>query len=167
MVPQNFCSYHQDVITTDPTQSNEPTMSNKFSENSIPVGMWPPQNHQTDTMKDAMTSKMSYLSQQEAETGSRTWPNCNNIAFVLFQCEKKKQVECVKCLIQHTEVFLAYNDETYSSGYVWMRQAPSAVLKSCIGKDCTSLFYDEHRTQLQRPVGLRQLSGKDISQANK
>lgn len=71
-------------------------------------------------------------------------------------------VRCVECLIQHTIVFITRMDESGTKGYVWMRQAPSLILKACIGSSCLSLTFDARRTQIKRPVGLQQLTGDDI-----
>ncbi|CCI49974.1 unnamed protein product [Albugo candida] len=110
-----------------------------------------------------ISSQAIYSAQLQSDSPTQIWSRYDNIAFVQYECEKAKQSDCVNCLLQHTEVFFAYNDESTTEGYVWMHQTSSLILKSCVGKDCLSLKYDTRRTQLERPVGLRQLTGDDIS----
>lgn len=85
------------------------------------------------------------------------------IAFMEYESNKASKVDCVKCLLQHTEVFRAFNDESTEGGYIWMRPAPSPIIKSCVAYDTfLSLIYNNQRNQLKHPIGLRQLTHDDI-----
>nr|CCA25703.1 AlNc14C315G10525 [Albugo laibachii Nc14] len=90
------------------------------------------------------------------------WPMYDNIAFVRFRHATSKQAECVDCLMEHSEIFLLHTTSTNFEGYAWMRQAPSAILKLCLGKVCESLAYDGQQTQIRRSSRLLQLTKRII-----
>lgn len=92
-----------------------------------------------------------------SKSGTEVWPAGDSIAFVEYECKASNQLYCVSCLLQHTEVYLSYNDKSTTRGYVWMRSAPSVILNSCVGdKICSSLTYTADRAPLERPDELRQ-----------
>lgn len=163
-VPQLVCSEHQAFLSPARTQSFERIAINKFNETHIPMGVWPPQNYITSRNVASVVSKTSFFSKSWSDTGTQSWLKYNAIAFVEYESKKAKQIDCVNCLLQHTEVFFAYNDESTTGGYIWMRPAPSTIIKSCVAYDiCSSLTYNDQRNQLKRPVGLRQMTHDDIN----
>lgn len=162
-VPHKLCSEHEAVITAASIQSTEAIAIETFNKEQIPVGVWPPQNHITFSTGGPVDVQMSCLWKTLSDSDTKLTPICTSITLVKYKCGKSKQVECVSCLLQHTEVYFAYNDKSSTSGYVWMRQAPSLILKSCIDyKNCLSLSYNAHRTQVKLPDGVRQLTIEDI-----
>lgn len=163
-VPQLVCSEHQAFLSPARTQSFQRIAINKFNETHIPMGVWPPQNYITSRNVASVVSKTSFFSKSWSDTGTQSWLKYNVIAFVEYESKKAKQIDCVNCLLQHTEVFFAYNDESTKGGYIWMRPAPSTIIKSCVAYDiCSSLTYNDQRNQLKRPVGLRQMTHDDIN----
>nr|CCA27918.1 CHXC9 [Albugo laibachii Nc14] len=162
LVPYKFCSVHQSFQVLDSAKSAAQSKANKFSPDRIQVGIWPPQKHRIVPNVDFRLFQASSLSHSQSGYDIEMWPTYNTIAVVEFTYAKFKEFDCVKCLVQLSEVFLAYTALDSRYGYVWMRQSSSALLKLCVGVHCLSLFYDETREQIERPVGLRRLTSKEI-----
>ncbi|CCI11740.1 unnamed protein product [Albugo candida] len=135
------------------SHSMDRTAFNKFNKSYIPVGVWPPQTYRDTSIPHKL----------EIQHDTKIWPYYNKIALVQYDCESSKQYYCLQCLIQHTEIYLIYSDKSASGGYVWMRQIVSGLLKSCVGEKCQSLEYDEQRSQIIRPAGLRQFTKEDLA----
>ncbi|CCI45553.1 unnamed protein product, partial [Albugo candida] len=155
-VPREFCSEHLAFLLPAPIHSPDQVFIHEFTKNRIPVGLWPPKNHINYRNADGVASQRRY-SHLLSNIGTELWPAVDTIAFVEYECENSKQIYCVSCLLQHTEVYLAYGHESSTRGYVWMRPAPSVILKSCVGdKICSSLTYNADRAQIERPGDLRQ-----------
>ncbi|CCI47364.1 unnamed protein product [Albugo candida] len=152
MVPYKFCSEHQTYVSTAKAQSIDRTAFNEFNRSYIPVGVWPPQTYRVTLIPHTL----------EIEHDKQISPYFSKIALVQFKYETSKQFHCLQCLIEHTEIFLIYSDESASGGYVWMRQMVSGLLKSCVGEKCLSLAYDEQHSQIIRPAGLRQFTKEDL-----
>nr|CCA25473.1 AlNc14C300G10366 [Albugo laibachii Nc14] len=161
MVPKAFCFEHLAFVSTAPNHSIDRKKIHKFTEESIPVGFWPPQVHRIVSIMDTKSSSPSFFSHSESEVGTQIWPVHDNIAVVRFEYATDQQIDCIKCLMEHSEVFLLYTAERTPDGYVWMRQAPAKILKLCVGNLCSSLAYDEQRMQIQRHAGLLQLTTGD------
>lgn len=151
MVPYEFCMYHEVFVSQGDSQSVVRAESIEFTQERIPVGVWPSQEHRI------------VMSDSESERAPELWPVfANSIALVQFEYKGSTFLDCAACLLERTDVFFAYNFQSTSAGYVWMRQAPSFVLRSCVGKGCSGLSYDAHQMQLERPVGIRQMIKEDI-----
>nr|CCA27401.1 AlNc14C525G12046 [Albugo laibachii Nc14] len=161
MVPHRFCSAHRAFLSPE-TLSEKPSANNKFTRSFIPVGICPPKYQATVTHMEPMTLYPSHVTRDELQCNAGLWTAYNSIAFVEFDTERLKQVSCVVCLIQHSEVFIVYWSRDKKSGYVWMRQAPSKVLQMCLKEHCKSLTYDEKREQIERPNGLRPWTSFDV-----
>ena len=160
-VPKAFCSEHLAFVSMTLSHSIDQKNIHRFTEESIPVGVWPPQVHRTVCNIYTRSSSPSCLSHAESEVGTQIWPVHDNIAFVRFEYAKDQQIDCIKCLMEHSEGFLLYADKNNPDGYLWMRQTPANILKKCVGDFCSSLAYDEQRMQIQRPAGLLQLTRDD------
>nr|CCA19615.1 CHXC30 [Albugo laibachii Nc14] len=161
MVPKEFCFEHLAFRLADSIPSSDQHRIDIFTEVSIPVGVWPPESHRIVSNLDGKTSTLSVSSLSEVSSVADVWPMHDNIAFVRFECAPSNSFDCVKCLMEHSEVFLLYIAETNSDGYLWMRRAPTSILKICTGKHCSYLSYDEHGIQIRRPPGLLQLTTED------
>nr|CCA21992.1 AlNc14C140G7219 [Albugo laibachii Nc14] len=161
MVPVSFYSEHRAFVSSANSQSQISSEKAKrihtFTDRSIPVGVWPPKTQQTASHKEILTMESSRFAQSELASNIRVWAKYNSIAFLEFASEKFEQERCLRCLIQHTEVFFVY-----ISGYVWMRQAPTQILKFCVGEHCAILTQNEVRSQIERPDGLRQCTASDF-----
>ena len=162
MVPYKFCSDHQSFQVMASSQSASQTKANIFTMDRIPFGVWPPLKHRIVPNVDNIPSRASSLSRSESRYDIEIWPTFNTIALVEFTYAKSKRFDCVKCLTELTEVFLAYTDVSSLNGYVWMRQSPLSILGLCVGVHCLSLLYHEAREQIERPVGLRRLTRDEI-----
>ncbi|CCI11417.1 unnamed protein product [Albugo candida] len=128
-----------------PKQSPVQVVIHQFTKNRIPVGLWPPKNYINFHNVDDVAFQKSY-SRYFIDSGTEHRPASDSIAFVEYECEKSKQMHCVSCLLQHTEVYLSYDDQSTTRGYVWMRPALSGILKWCVGdKICSSLTYNASR----------------------
>ncbi|KAL0582682.1 hypothetical protein ABG067_007346 [Albugo candida] len=124
--PDAFCSEHQAFIKPTPMNSCDQVVIHEFTKNRIPVGLWPPKNHiKYHSLDDVAYDKI--YSHFLSNSGTELWPAGNSIAFVEYECEASKQIDCVRCVLQHTEVYLSYDDESTTGGYVWMRPAPSVI----------------------------------------
>ena len=158
-VPNVFCSAHRAFLRPTDLHSEQlskkPALIHKFTISYIPVGVWPPKYQATNTHMEPMPVIPIHMTPNELQCNAGFWTTYNTVAFVVIKTERLKQLSCVVCLIQHTEVFFVYLSEDRISGYVWMRQAPSKVLQMCLKEHCTSLTYDEKRDQIERPDGLR------------
>ncbi|CCI11549.1 unnamed protein product [Albugo candida] len=161
-VPLEFCSQHSAVLLSAPIHSPDQVFIHEFTKNRIPVGLWPPKNHGHYRNVNGVASQRS-ISHFLSNIGTELWPAGDTIAFVNYKCEKSKQMYCVSCLLQHTEVYLAYDPGSSTQGYVWMRPAPSVILKSCVGdKICSSLTYNADRAQIERPGELLQWTVEEL-----
>ena len=165
-VPGLFCSAHRAFLRPASPQSEplskKPSVIHRFTRSYIPVGIWPPKNQAIITHMKPMADCPSHATRDEFQCNAGLWTTYNSVALVGFDTEYLKQVSCVVCLIQHSEVFFVFFSEDKSSGYVWMRQAPSKVLQMCLKEHCKSLSHDEKRNQIERPDGLRPWTSFDI-----
>ena len=165
IVPQSFCTEHQAFVKMTPsepqTQIKTPTI-HILSVHIIPVGIWPPSSQQTAVDSDTMPLPSFYLASISSKSRTPIRPFSNTIAFVEFKSAKSQQLECAICLVQHSEVFFVHVAEDEVTGYVWIGQAPSHILRLCLKKTCLTLTYTEKRLQLKRPVGLRQWTAYDL-----
>lgn len=151
-VPDIFCSEHAFFLLLESSPSNPRADVIKTTEQHCPVGIWPPQKHRI------------LLSQSEIEGPSEMGPDFSNrIALVQFEYAESTFLECIYCLLENAEVFFVYNAEPASNGYVWMRQTSSNNLRICIEKSCSSLSFEYHRKQTKRPIGIRQITRRDIN----
>ena len=165
MVPHSFCSEHRAFVKMTPSKPQtqmETSTIHILSEHTIPVGLWPPSSKQTTVDLDTMPFPSLHMAPISSKSRTPIWPLFITIAFVEFQSAKSQQLKCAICLVQHSEVFFVHVAEDEVSGYVWMRQAPSHILRLCLEKTCSILTYDEKRIQLKRPVGLRQWTAFDL-----
>lgn len=81
---------------------------------------------------------------------------------------KDKTAGLFRLSISTTQVYFVYNEKSSTSGYVWMCQAPSLILKSCIGsKKCLSLTHNADRNQAKLPDGVRHLTIDDFRTTTK
>lgn len=162
-VPLEFCFEHEAFDWTVSRQSAHPSAINMFTTKLIPVGIWPPKNYINSQIENREVSKTSCLLQHPFATDIQIWPKYNSIALVEYECVKAKHLNCVTCLLQHTEVFFAYNEKSGKKGYVWMSQAPSEIIGRCVNNGiCSSLTCNYNRVQLNRPDGLRLLTHADF-----
>lgn len=127
LVPNSFCSEHQAFQSTAMSQSQNPSqkasITHTFTKTFTPVGVWPPNNHHTASHQEMVTRDPIRRTQSSTSVS----PAYNTIALVEFQSEIPGLKQCVSCLLQHTEVFFVFISDKASSGYVWMRQAPSLM----------------------------------------
>lgn len=148
-IRDNFCSTHAAFISLGSSQSVIRDEAIAFTAERIPVGIWPPQKHHI----------LISRSESKSARAPAMWPFFpNNIVLVHFTYAESTFLDCAQCLLDHTGIFFVYNSESYANGYFWMRQAPSNVLQICVPKSCSSLAYDNDRPQLERPIGMRQLT---------
>ena len=126
------------------------------------MGIWPPKNQATFTHIGPMADRPSHITRDKLQFNAGLWKAYNSFSFVEFKTEQLKQVSCVVCLTQHSEVLFVYLSEDKISGYVWMRQAPSKVLQICLKEQCKILTYGEKRDQIERPDGLRPWTSFDV-----
>ena len=154
----------QSVFLWAPSMSTAPIIqsiekkSHRFTEGNISQSVCLPQYHRVVSTIDMNSSSPSCFSHAQSEVGTQICPVHDNIAFVHFAYAKDQQIDCINCLMQHSQVYLLYTAEITPDGYVWMRQAPANILKLCVGNLCTSLVYDEQIMQIQRPAELLQLT---------
>ena len=160
-IPNEFCSEHVAFLLTPSFPSIDQDNFNQFTATSMPLGVWPPQSHHIVCNMATKNTSPSCSSHLKSAPATLLWPMPQNIALVRFAYVPSTQSDCIKCLMEHSEVYLLYDAETTSDGYVWMRQAPADILKSCVGKFRSSLAYDEKGTQIPRPSGLLQLTKDD------
>ncbi|CCI10676.1 unnamed protein product [Albugo candida] len=158
-VPSYFCSTHRAFKVT---QSRRGKKAIKFNQDPIPVGIWPPLQHQAEENLNGFMSPRSSVSWSGSADGPQIWPASNNIALVEIKFADSGSYDCLKCLAEHTELFFFYRSEVERSGYVWMRPALSNILSSCVGMHCSSLSYNENGMQMRRPVGLPPVTTIDI-----
>lgn len=81
VVPQRFCYYHQHYLSTLPPKSTEKIFINTFFKIRVPVGVWPPQNHNTSPNIDGLTQAIS-SDQLQSDSPRQTWSRYSNIALV-------------------------------------------------------------------------------------
>ena len=141
-VPKAFCSEHLAFVSMTLNHSIDQKKIHRFTEEIIPVGVWPPQVHRAVSNMDTVSFSPSYFSHAELEGGTQIWPVHDNIAFVRFEYAKDQQIICINCLMEHSEGFQLYAAENTPDGYLWMRQAPANILKLCVGNLCSSLALD-------------------------
>lgn len=118
MVPQEFCSAHQATLPPASLRIADQSTINKFTKKRSSVGIWPPRVQLGAPKLDTMTSQTSSSSSQfNSAVDKHICPSHNRITMLHYECASGKQIECVKCLIQHTEVFLACNADALG-GYI-------------------------------------------------
>lgn len=150
-VPNLFCSVHAAIILGGSSLAIISTNQIKFTQEGIPIGFWPPQKHRV------------VMSQYKSGHTSETWPAFHNTIFLVqFEYATSTFSDCINSLLEHTEVFFAYSAEATLSGYVWMRPAPSNILRICVKKSCTNLGYYDDRKQFERPAGIQHLTRADF-----
>lgn len=158
-VPYDFCTAHRGFMMTP---SRERSKDSKFKQNSIPVGLWPPLERQIARSAHNFNYLEIFVPISGKTYDPRIWLASSNIAFVQFQYAHTKAHNCLKCLVEHAEVFFFYRSELALNGYVWMCPVPSSILSLCIGHHCISLSHDEYGIKMRRPVGLRQVTNDDV-----
>nr|CCA22269.1 AlNc14C148G7456 [Albugo laibachii Nc14] len=161
MLPSDFCSENLAFLLAPSFPPIDQNDFSQFTVTRIPVGAWPPQSDWIGSNMDTKQSSASYSSHLESNPATQISPMPHNIALVRFAYVPSKQVDCIRCLMERSEAYLLYVAEKTPDGYVWMRQAPVNILKSCLGKLCSSLTYDEQGVQIQRPSGTLQLTTDD------
>nr|CCA24239.1 AlNc14C228G9259 [Albugo laibachii Nc14] len=167
IVPDTYCSVHRAIMSMSPADLERHFIKSSdlhtIPKNSIPVGVWPPIIHRVTTDGELVQSYRNTFTPSGSNSNTNIWPSYDRIAFILFKSVAKDPMDCVGCLIQHSEVFFVFTGEQPGfSGYVWMRQAPAHVLQRCLEKDCSSLTYDTRKHTIKRPIGLRPWTIADI-----
>ncbi|KAL0587609.1 hypothetical protein ABG067_002905 [Albugo candida] len=155
-VPYHFCSEHASFLSSDSSKSTGRDATMRYTQKQVPVGIWPPQEYYA-LMSHAKLGRVPNLSPVHS----------NRIALVQFEYVRSTIEDCAKCLLEHPEVFFAYNAQSTSAGYVWMRPTSSNILRICVGKRCSSLSYDGDRKQVKRPASIRQLTKSDVRMSAK
>ena len=161
LVPHQFCVKHRNFEFVDFNQANlesrDTSQVYNLTEKNIPVGIWPPNFHNSSPGIKHWV-QLSYM-----RSVTLNWPTYNTIALVEVVSQPLSLDGCIICFIQQTEVFFVHTKINTPSGYVWMRQADSRMLQLCLEEHCKRLTYREDRHHIERPIGLRRWTVRDMN----
>nr|CCA19873.1 AlNc14C80G5283 [Albugo laibachii Nc14] len=95
------------------------------------------------------------VSNHRSAFDSQAQSTYSGIALVQFEYAYSRMLDCVTCLITHTDVIFVHKFGSTPGGYVWMRPAPSNILRRFLNIYCSTLIYHEHREQIVSHIKLR------------
>ncbi|KAL0587274.1 hypothetical protein ABG067_003125 [Albugo candida] len=118
-VPNRFCSEHRAYVgmTSDAQETRKSTISSihQLTKAKMSVGVWPPSSKNAVENEGKGGSSLSRLTPLVTQTETSIWPSYCKIALVEFTSAPSEQLQCVGCLIHHSEVFFVHTtDDGYS-----------------------------------------------------